>query len=575
MMQVGDAGLNNLVEYAHVVRRRFWIILATVILAGAGGYLLAKRGTPVYQASAEVLLQGSTTSDVSGVTQTSVDINTELRILQGLAIQQAVRKTLPDAAPIASATQSSDTSFIVSVDSTNPTLAADSANAYANAYLAQRRSQAVNDLLAAINQIQSKISGLQHQISTLSVPSDAGSTTQASTAQSAQFSALETELASDQSQYSNLQLQLSGVSAGGIVLRPAFAPTTPIAPRPLRTGAEAAAGGVVLGVGLAFLFEYLDDTLRTADVLERLGRPVPVLGVIPAMAGWRGRSRSTVVVATDPGSAAAEAFRYLRTGVRFAGLDRSVVAIQVTSPSSRDGKTTTVANLAVALAQAGERVAIVDFDLRRPRVNELFGLGNDVGFTSVASGLVRLGDALQTVDGVPRLSVLATGPLPPNPSELLSSARTAEILDILRAQGWLLVVDSPPLLPVTDASIVSRLVDATLLVASIGVTKKNEVRRALEVLRRVKAPLIGTVVNRAPTRRRYYDYSASTYAAADPESSQRGKRARGAERSVTEAVDVEPYPEADPPATVDPAGRALPPKRRLRAGSGSGSGSGS
>jgi non-specific protein-tyrosine kinase len=214
----------------------------------------------------------------------------------------------------------------------------------------------------------------------------------------------------------------------------------------------------------------------------------------------------------DPTSPAAEAYRTLRTSIQFLGLEQPMRTLQVTSANPQEGKTTTLANLAVALARSGSTVAIVCCDLRRPRVHEFFGLENDVGFTSVLLGKVPLAGAVQEVPDQARLSLLASGPLPPNPSELLSSRRTVEVFGSLQAEYDFVLIDAPPVLPVTDALVLSGRVDATLLVAVAGATTRKEAARAVELLRQVDAPLVGAVLNGVDTEGSYgYAYQSYRY----------------------------------------------------------------
>lgn len=500
-----------MLEYFRIVRRRGWLILLAALIAAAGAYYLAKRGVPVYQATAEVLLRSSIAPTADQTPPVSVDVDTELRVLRGLAVQQQARTILPHVAPISGASVSSTSSFTVSASSTDPQLAADSANAYANAYIKVRQTDTVNGVLAAREQIQARITAVQHQIDALGPPTTGAKGDSTPSASDVQRSALQSQLATYQIQSNELQAQVANLTAGAVVLNPATRPSTPIAPRPFRSALEGAAGGLIIGLGLAFLLEYLDDTLQATEALERLGGGLPVLGIIPTMSSRRERTRPNLVVQSSPSSPAAEAFRYLRTSLTFLSLDRPVSVIHVTSPSSRDGKTTVVANLAVAMAQAGQRVAVVDLDLRRPRIHEFFGLSNDVGFTSVAVGDAPLSAALRPAPGIDGLAVLTAGPHNANPSELLSSKRAEETIAMLRAKGWLLILDSPPLVPVADASVVSARADASVLVTSAGLTKKHEVKRSLEVLTQVRAPLVGTVLNRAGTKRHYYYYASSYY----------------------------------------------------------------
>jgi non-specific protein-tyrosine kinase len=185
----------------------------------------------------------------------------------------------------------------------------------------------------------------------------------------------------------------------------------------------------------------------------------------------------------------------LRTSLQFLGLDRPLKIIQITSASAGEGKTTTIANLGVVLARAGQRVVIVSCDLRVPRVHLFFDQSNEVGFTSVLLGQCPLSAAIQPVAGQPGLVVLPSGPPPPNPAELLSTPRASEVLRSIASNCDVVLVDSPPTLPVADARVLSRAVDATLVVARAGKTSRRSLGRAIEVLREVGAPLVGTVLN--------------------------------------------------------------------------------
>ena len=247
--------------------------------------------------------------------------------------------------------------------------------------------------------------------------------------------------------------------------------------------------GLLLGVVVAFLLEFLDDSIRSRqDLLAAAGNSVPVMGVIPA-----GRSsRADVVSISAPQSPAAEAYRSLRTAVNFAQL-KGGNCIEVTSTRSRQGKTETLANLAVLAARAGQRVVVVDCDLRFPRVHDYFGLSNEVGFTSVVHGEL-LSSALQRVPGVERLYVLPSGPIPPNPSELLATERCHEVLASLQADDTLVIVDTPPVLTVTDAAALAPSAGGTLIVAAARVTRRKQVRQALDAFRQISAPILGLVL---------------------------------------------------------------------------------
>jgi non-specific protein-tyrosine kinase len=196
---------------------------------------------------------------------------------------------------------------------------------------------------------------------------------------------------------------------------------------------------------------------------------------------------------TAPQSPAAEAFRTLRVNVQFAGIDRDIRTIAVTSPSAGDGKTTTLANLAVALAEGGARVLAVDADLRRPGLHAAFGLDNGAGLTSA---LLQNLEALHLQDtAVPGLRVLASGPLPPNPVELLASRRFDRLLAVLREQADYVLLDSPPAAALSDAPLLAARADGVILVVGAGRTKRDAARRAKDQLQRVNAHVLGVVLS--------------------------------------------------------------------------------
>lgn len=219
----------------------------------------------------------------------------------------------------------------------------------------------------------------------------------------------------------------------------------------------------------------------------------------------RSQKRHVILTRDDPKSPVAEAFRTLRTNLQFAGLDEPLRKLLVTSAGPGEGKTTTAANLAVAVAQSGSRVFLIGADLRRPTVHQFFGIPNDIGVTNVLTGVVPWQEALRPTD-VDGLYILPSGPVPPNPAELLASERMRSLLDELAEHTDLLILDAPPVIAVTDAGVLSRLVDGTLLVVSVGLTPREIAKAAKEQLERVGARILGIVVNRLNEQSGYYYY---------------------------------------------------------------------
>jgi non-specific protein-tyrosine kinase len=206
-----------------------------------------------------------------------------------------------------------------------------------------------------------------------------------------------------------------------------------------------------------------------------------------------------LITLTEPRSPAAEAFRSLYINLSFSQQERALRSLVVTSPGPGEGKSITLANLAVVAAQMGQRVILVDGDLRQPQLNELFGLRNDTGLTNVVDGSSSTESALQAVAEVPGLRVLTSGPLPPSPTTVLASRRMGELADELAEQADLLLLDAPPVLTVSDASVLASRVNGVLLVLNAGQTKRENARRAKEALEKVNAHIVGVVLtNVAP-----------------------------------------------------------------------------
>ena len=240
-----------------------------------------------------------------------------------------------------------------------------------------------------------------------------------------------------------------GASAGQLVV-PAVPNPVPVSPKRVQDAVIAAGVGLLLGMGFALLRDYVDDRIRDVDDLEEAAGGLPTIGLVPALPEWRDRKTPFLVTARRPRSPAAEAYRALRTSIKFMALENPVTTLQVTSPGATEGKTTTSANLAYAMAESGQQVVLVDCDLRRPRVHEFFHLPNEVGLTSVLLGEAAVEEVLLPVqgdDGTDGLLVLTSGPIPPNPSELLSGASAELLFKQLAESADMVILDSSPVLP--------------------------------------------------------------------------------------------------------------------------------
>jgi receptor protein-tyrosine kinase len=294
-----------------------------------------------------------------------------------------------------------------------------------------------------------------------------------------------------------LETPASGTSAAVrlTIVDPANRPTTPISPKPLRDLGLALAIGLALGLGLAFIRDMLDSSLRTPeDVSAATG--VSVLATVHEKPHWRKNSSFSTSLATGPEG---EVFRILRTSLQFADTNHDSHVFTITSPLRSEGKTTTARNLGSAYAQAGYQVLLLDADLRHPHPGDNPGLPDVVGLTGVLVDGVQLEEAVQ--HGLaPNLTVLPSGATPSNPSELLQSAAMVDLLEQARKTYDTVIIDSPPLLPVTDAAVLAAQSDGALLVLHYGKTTRGDLRAAVQRLGAVEAKILGAVLNRVPKR---------------------------------------------------------------------------
>jgi len=286
-----------------------------------------------------------------------------------------------------------------------------------------------------------------------------------------------------------------------VQIEPAIPNSKPVRPRPMSNTLIAGTIGLLLAAGIAFLIEYLDDTLKTPEDIERL-LDLSTIGYIAQMK-YADESKEELYVARQPRSPVSEAFRSLRTNLEFAGVDKPIRSIMVTSAGPGEGKTTISANLAAIIAQGGKRVILMDADLRRPCIHRMLGIPNRVGLSDVFRGHLDLQTAIHSWDGVEGMKVITSGSLPPNPAELLGSAKMIQILEELKQLADVVVIDCPPSL-VADAQVLAAKVDAVLLVVQPGHTHIDSAKATLEQLGRANARVVGAVLNRIPRERGYY-----------------------------------------------------------------------
>lgn len=451
----------DLRDFVRVLRRRWRIVVALVLLSTATAVTVTALSTRIYQADAEVFVSlqdaGSSTSNAyQGNLFSQERVKSYAKIANSPKVTGAVVRQLgldltpEQVAGKITATAPTDTVLVdLVVKDPSPTRARDIANAVSTQF-----AKVVSDL-------ERPATGRASPVSVT-------------------------------------------------VVRPADLPMSPVSPRSTINIALGLLVGLALGIGVAVLRETLDTTVKTSEDLQKLTGS-SALGVI----AYDGQAqRNPLVSQLDTRTGRGEAFRTLRTNLRFVDIDKPPRAVVITSSIASEGKSTTACNLAITLASAGVRVILVEGDLRRPRVADYMGLDGSVGLTDVLIGRAALDVVLQPWASS-TLSVLASGPLPPNPSELLSSAQMNELLHAMQARADIVLIDAPPLLPVTDAAILSRECDGALVIVRHGKTTREQLARSLDALKSVDARVLGTVLNMAPAggANGYYGYGyAGEYA---------------------------------------------------------------
>jgi polysaccharide biosynthesis transport protein len=352
-----------------------------------------------------------------------------------------------------------------------------------------------------------------------------------------QFHILEHDAESNKQLYDSLlqKLKEAGITAGlrssNIrVVDPALVPTAPAGPQRARNILLGVLVGLVGGIGLALFREYLDNTVKSPDDIESLAG-LPSLAVVPSLPGsdghrgrWRQLRHKTAnqtvsgprvetLSHTQPKSQISEAFRALRTSLLLSQAEHPPQVILVTSALPREGKTTAAVNLAVTLAQLGDRTLLLDCDLRKPGIRRAMNLTSDKenGLSSYLAGVASLDEIIFPHPTINNLATIATGPVPPSPADLLSSHRMREVISDLRRRFKFIVIDTPPIMAATDAVIVSSLTDGVLLVVRSGETPKEAFTRTLDLLGAVKSRILGVVLNAVNSSAPDYYYSYRYY----------------------------------------------------------------
>jgi capsular exopolysaccharide synthesis family protein len=525
-------------EYALLVRKWLWLIILCTVAAAAAAYVVSKNSTPIYQASTKLLVNQSSSNQANLAYQDILMSQQLARTYANLLADRPVveataqRLGLPTDQKSLTALQNSisvtpirDTQLLeVKVEGPDPQLIALVANTLPEVFIAQNQQLQLGRVTGLKTSLEAEIANVQEDIAR----------TQANLANATddvQRQRYEASLAQYRSTLSGLvnsyqQIRLAEVQATNnvVVVKPAVPPQTPIRPRTTTNVLLAAVVGAMIAAGAAFLIEYLDDTIKSPDDVAR----VSGLSTLGAIARLKDAGAQRQLIAWMSSKAPeSEAYRTLRTNIQFSSVDKPIRTLVVTSSGPSEGKSTTAANLAIVMAQTGQKVVLVDADLRRPVLHKTFGVPNNVGITTalLAGDDVDLQSYLQPTE-IDNLMIITSGPIPPNPSELLGSQRMKNVIDRLAQAADIVIFDTPPVLVVTDAAVLSRQTDGVLLIADAGGTREPALAHAVEELRKTGANILGVALNRLDSRSRGYYYYYYYYYYTD-ETGARRRRSEG------------------------------------------------
>ena len=497
-------------DYLAVLRRRRRWLVFVVVMALAGAAAWSVLQTPMYRSSAQVLMRSTATvNGPAGFADTRVLVN-EVQLATSEEFSSELASRLGYSPDVSVRAEASASVLTFTARSDDPDEAARIADTHAAVFVELSRQASVDDYLDNTEVVSQRLTAVEGQLTALEanflaeVADLARSDSVGRDALAAEYSTERSRLETERSRYVTVlgELSLSADLAGfggAAVLNPAEPPSSPYSPNLARNLVTALFVSLIAGFGLVFLREHLDDSIKTRERLSTVIEPFPVISVVPKVGdGLPEVGGITLESVGRPRSPASESYQSLRTALTFLAIDRPFQTLQVTSAKMSEGKSTTAANLAVAMCRAeGKRVLLVDADLRRPKMHSLFSLANKVGLCDVLLRDLPMSDAVVPIEGFNGLlSVLPVGPRPSGlNAELLSSSLFAALLRESLDSYDLVILDTPPVLSVADPLTVSSQADAVLFVVHAGESTTAQVRSSLDALVGVGASVVGAILN--------------------------------------------------------------------------------
>jgi succinoglycan biosynthesis transport protein ExoP len=507
----------ELKQYILPLRRWWWLLIAATLIAAVSSYLATLRQPPIYQ-TLSTLMIGQVITDPN---PTGAEFTLSRQLADNyaeIANREPVKIATMEALglswlPDYKATALPNGQFIeVVVTDTLPERAQAVANEIARQLILRSPTGSQSDeqdrqafVQTQLDNLQLQITETENEIQILREALGGMDSARQIADTQAQITALEAKLADLQGIYSGL---LANTQSGAInsisVIEEAYKPVVPIGPNKMLIILLSATVGLSLAVVAAFVLEYIDDTVKSPEEVEKLTL-APVIGYLSELDIT---DVGALYAADNPRHPSVEEMRTLRTNLEFAGVDQPLKTILVTSTEMEVGKTSVAANLAIVMSQAEKSVILVDADLRRPNVYNFYGFQNKIGLTDVFRGEYALEDVSKKWSGG-EVSVITAGDLPPNPSELLGSKKMGEIMATLGSTADIVIIDGPPFV-VADAPVLASKVDGVLLIIRLSHTRKPAISAMMEQISRSGAKVIGVALNRIPARSIGY-YTGNPY----------------------------------------------------------------
>jgi succinoglycan biosynthesis transport protein ExoP len=516
-------------QYIAIVIGWWWLTILLTLVAGVTSYAISQRQAPVFEATMTLMVGQSfqatelTNNDIltsQQLARTYADIAQRQPVLQGTIETLALKGTWRELKKRVKVNPVPDTQLLeIAVEASSPEEARVTADEVARQLILlspaalQNQEQEENQhfVRQRLEDLQAKIEAGQARVKELEAAMAGSLSAQQVQELQDEINTLESLIANWENTHTQLLIFIDSKESPNYlaVIEPAQVNPDPVRPRVGLNTLIASVVGLSLAMGLIFLLEYLDDTLKSADDLSQsLG--LTSLGAVSQIKG-RGY-QDKLISSQDPFDPTSEAYRMIRSNIQFMSIDRPVKSIMVTSAGPGEGKSTTAANLGLIMAQAGLKTIIVDTDLRRPVQHLIFRVPNAGGLTD----LVRLPELEVNYHlrhtGIENLQVITCGTLPPNPAELLGAQRMGQLLACLSEMADVVIYDSPPAAAVTDAAVLSTRMDGVVLVIEAGQTRHDVARQAVTNLQQAGAHILGGVLNRVSYKRgsyHYYHYYAS------------------------------------------------------------------